>query len=390
MKRKLLLSILMLVFVASVLVACNSEQAPEGIKVTFDLQGGEYRTSTSAVEVYYNYPDGAKRVIKPLGDLSKKEVTRSKYDLVGWYKSISEDGTFDQADLWDFASDEIAADGSTTLYAGWKEKTNYSYTLYYRDETDPDKLVSLGKISVEENEPFYDLDGVSKRSGYTLLRYTESDGTVRGDDGAEGKRPSGETLNVDIICEYIKGTYTIVSTPDDFATAFGFANIYLTTDIDMNGRSLVLPTDIRNKNITGDKHHTVSNFSVLKLNNLGFMGKGELKADIENPDQKSFYGSMFRSMTNCNFDNVTFDNVSVRIAVAKGFETNNIYIAPLSAYVDKCNFNNVVVNYNVTYGTNVDETKVIKPTTADALFVSSDETTTVTSCTGTITYQQGE
>lgn len=112
MKRKLLLSILMLVFVASVLVACNSEQAPEGIKVTFDLQGGEYRTSTSAVEVYYNYPDGAKRVIKPLGDLSKKEVTRSKYDLVGWYKSISEDGTFDQADLWDFARDEIAADGS--------------------------------------------------------------------------------------------------------------------------------------------------------------------------------------------------------------------------------------------------------------------------------------
>lgn len=383
MRKKLILILLLLFVTATLLTACNGSNEPDGIKVTFELNGGTYRTSKLAVESYYTFGEGQKRLILPLGEQSKKDLERSGYNFVGWYTAVAEDGSVKESDKWDFDRDQIAQDGSTVLYAAWKKKVDYSYTLYYVDEVSGQPVL-LGSYAVDEDEEFFDYDELSLRSGYTLLGFTDPDGNIRGNDGADGECPSEEKQNVDIYCKYIKGEFTIVSTADQFVSAFGFDNIYLTADIDLKNKELTLPANIVDVTVTGDTVHKVSNFVVKKGNSLGKLGKESLQEDISDPSEQSFYASVFATMDNCKFDNVTFENVSIAIDVASGFESYGIYVAPLCASATNCTFTKVSVSLSVVFGSTVVADNITSSDSGN-LFVKSDSGTTVSGCTATLT-----
>ena len=401
MKKKTLLSVLLLALLACLFTACNAEGTPTGTKVTFNLEGGTYGLSQQAVEYYYNFAEGAKRLVKPLGSFGSTRLERSGYDFVGWYKTKNDDGTY--TDAWNFDKDEIAEDGSTQLYASWEKQKFYSYRLLYRNGAGED--VELGSYPVSENGIFNGTAGAAinyaNENNLTLVDYTTGspDGESRGYEGLSGTRPSGETLVVDVYCHFIEGRYTLVSTADAFKTAFASnKKMYLTTDIDLSGKSFVVRQSINNLEIRGNGH-TVSNLTVAVGNQLGYLSKDNLKDDINDDGGRAFYVTMSAEMKNCNISDLTFANVSFvgtansetgEIYGGEGdLQQYNIYLAALCGKASGCTFSNVTIGASADFGGGIDQSKIICAE-ANNLYLLADGTTTATDCAGTVVYQKGE
>ena len=89
------------------LTGCNTETIKkQNTAVIFDLNGGTYRSCTLPVTHYYEIVDGESSCIFDPQDLTKKEITRAGYDLVGWFRgSKSESGEITFGDQWKFESD---------------------------------------------------------------------------------------------------------------------------------------------------------------------------------------------------------------------------------------------------------------------------------------------
>lgn len=353
------------------------------------------------MEYYYNFAEGAKRLVKPLGSFGSTRLERSGYDFVGWYKTKNDDGTY--ADAWNFDKDEIAEDGSTQLYASWEKQKFYSYRLLYRNGAGED--VELGSYPVSENGIFNGTAGAAinyaNENNLTLVDYTTGspDGESRGYEGLSGTRPSGETLVVDVYCHFIEGRYTLVSTADAFKTAFASnKKMYLTTDIDLSGKSFVVRQSINNLEIRGNGH-TVSNLTVAVGNQLGYLSKDNLKDDINDDGGRAFYVTMSAEMKNCKITDLTFANVSFvgtansetgEIYGGEGdLQQYNIYLAALCGKASGCTFSNVTIGASADFGGGIDQSKIICAE-ANNLYLLADGTTTATDCAGTVVYQKGE
>lgn len=182
MKKKLLVTALMILSIACLLVACNNSTNYDGLtKITFEPEGGVYQNCTLPFYQYYDFKDGTTNLIREPLALSRKEFKKDGYTFVGWFKTRTEvDGKVTYSDMWDFATDKVGTDG-VTLYAGWKRNVTYLYNVCYVDEQGQTQIV--GSYDVSEGDEFDDYENyAAKRSGYTALVFADED-TRYMDDG---------------------------------------------------------------------------------------------------------------------------------------------------------------------------------------------------------------
>lgn len=391
MKKKILLTVLLLVFVASVLGACSGSVTPSGTKVTFCLEGGKYSNSEKNVEYYYNFADGAKRLIQPLGQVSKtgskKDVTRTNYNLVGWFVKDA-DGNYGKQ--WNFSADEIAADGTTVLYAKWERKKTYAYELIDFDTKQP-----VGTSKVDENAKLTAKNSIivkyTNDNECTLVDFVDKDGNSLGLDGSGITAPSGNVTTVTVYCKFIAGKYTLVSNASEFKNAFGKSNMYLTADIVFDGDEHVnFVAEVEDVIIAGNGHKVTNLNVVMDTTIVGALNGGIVDVKSDDADVKASYISMFATMSNCTIKDITFENV--RFGGTSDFEgegssyqivkpeTGNTYVAAVCGKATGCTFSNV----NVTVSATLKGFEETERAADGSLFLLADDATTTTNCHGSV------
>lgn len=338
MKKKLLIVLLVLGLVACLLVACNSSTNYDGMtKITYELEGGEYKNCNLPFYQYYDFKDGTTNLIRDPLVLSRKDVKRDGYTFLGWFKTRTEnDGKVTYSDLWDFATDKVGTDG-VTLYAGWKRNVVYLYNVCFVDEGGQTQILNTYEVS--EGDEFDDYEYyANKRDGYTALVFAD-DETGLVDEGyyldpdcttaVKGfKHPGGEEDNaVNVYVKYIEGEFELVRTANDLIGAKS-SNIYLMNDIDMGGKTLSFESY---KGIFEGNDHVVSNF-VVPYN----AGKDDLKGDYE------VHASLFGQLEDATIRNITFANA--KLTIEAGISTiKKIYFAPLCMSATNSTVENVSI-----------------------------------------------
>lgn len=346
MKRKVLVVALIMVALASLLVACNSSTNYDGMtKIVYELEGGSYMNCDLPVLQYYDFKAGSSNLIYDPTTLSRESVTKSGYNFLGWFKTKTGEGdTATYSGKWDFAKDKVGTDG-ITLYAGWELKVRYTYNVCYVDDNGEKQV--LGTYTVKEGEEFDDRKKfANKRSGYTA--YVHENGTLLNGgyyldaeftQPVEGyKHPGGDTdLAIDVYADYIKGEYTIVRSAKELEKAKS-SNIYLDADIDMNGKTLSF--DVYTKTFEGNGH-TISNFKLVY--NLSDAG---LQKNFDNDAQNAIYVCLFKGLTNSTVQNVNFKDVQLVIEGTYS-KAQYVYLAPLCMKATGATVKNVT--FELTY-----------------------------------------
>lgn len=323
------------------------------VKVTFHLEGGEYRNCEGTVNYYYDFKPGeSKRIKNPAaeknvstidGKFVDAEVKRDGFVLEGWYRNRTEtDGIVVYDGKWDFETDTVSGEG-VELYARWDPFVKYTYDICAFDEdgtpaTDDDgNYVVIGSYSVREGEAFSgDLLGYKdSRPGYTAVR-GEDDGWFYNADGTpwdnEFKHPGGEkSTAVPVFVHYVKGKFEFVSTKEEllsyckrapWSNAFNPVGISLRADIDLGGEEFTGFPDF-GAVFDGNKHK-ISNFK-LKYGNLKDDLKGDNDLDSEN---NQLHISLFGGLRNAEIKNVTFENITIEVSVPFA-NTKLVYVSPL-------------------------------------------------------------
>lgn len=356
--------------ISSVFVACSAGDKidTEGrASVVFELEGGIFQNCEGKVTHYYELPESGETLIYSPQELSSRDVTKTKNTFGGWFRTKS--GTGDGAtysDEWDFQVDKLTASG-LTLYAKWIPNVKQVYRVCYIDEKGETKV--LGSYNAVAGDKFDDwMNYAKKRNGYTPLSFTDKDGNAW---DADFEFPKVEDdYSVDVFVEYIKGRFTVVSTEAELTKALSrTANIYLTADIDMNGKKLNF------KNYAGTfigNGHTVSNFEVWY---------SALKDDVESAGGIT-YASILGNAEGATVENVTFANGVLNFKT-KLSTTTAIKIAPLSAVLTETTLTNVkvsglVINIEeLPSGYSEDKLSIL----TDALFFEIDEASKTEGCT---------
>lgn len=258
MKRNyLILAVILIAVLTLTLSGCGrEEQSLEGLYIaTFELQGGTLETPSSSVNTKINFANHPGTYVLDPCELNGYKLFRIGYVFTGWYT----DPSCTPSSKWDF--DTLLNQEQLTLYAGWKEAVNLTYTLYYVNEEGNE--VELGKYEVSSGEKFKDIKNYANtREGYTPFGYySDPECTVEWDDNF-AHPGQDEDLSVPVYVDYIEGRWTFVDTLSEFKNAISAGNnIYLTADIDCAGETLSLGTYGGELNGNG---FSVSNFTVKK------------------------------------------------------------------------------------------------------------------------------
>ena len=148
--KRIVCSIL-LVFSLLCLISCKEEENYDGqVMVTFHLEGGTYMNCTRPVVLYFDFQTGEDNYICSPTDLTRKEITKSGYDLAGWYRTKIENGDeVSYADPFDFENDKVDENG-ITLYALWEKKVKYAYNVCYYNSNN--ELIVLGTYNVKAGD----------------------------------------------------------------------------------------------------------------------------------------------------------------------------------------------------------------------------------------------
>lgn len=319
------LSVLVLMFCLFGLVGCEEENPYEGqVKVTFNLEGGKYHESGLSFINYYQYAEGEKHYIYDPQELSSKPVTKDSYSFGGWYQKKEEvDGKVIYSDPWDFENDEVQGE-ELVLYAKWNR---YTYVVCYKDEHG--NFIESGTYYVDEGEKFRDIKKFTNRSGYTLISYEQEDGSPL--DITSFTHPGDAQEKVFVICNYIKGIYSVVNNANELAKNKG-NNIYLNADIDMKGASLNFGD--YSKTFLGNGH-TISNFVISYSPQ-----KNDLIDDFTDPNEKSLVISIFGQTNGAVIQDLNIENVSVDVKTLLSL-TYKIYIAPVAVKLTNTTIKNV-------------------------------------------------
>lgn len=337
MKKRYLVIFLLLALMIVCLAACNGKDDYEGqAKITFELEGGDYNNCKLPVVHYYDIPEGQSAKISDMVALSKGELTRTGYQLEGWYTTKNANGTY--SNRWNFDSDTVRAGEELTLYANWEVPIRHSYVICYIDEETGNKEV-IDSISAQEGA-VCDLTRVAQRAqrdGYSIVDYLDADGNLWDENF---RHPGGEEdLAIEVYVKYIEGDYTVVKSADDLG---GYGNIYLARDIDMGGAKLNL-TSFTGGVIEGNGY-TISNF-VIDYS----AGRYDVVPDFYEQELKCVNISLFGTLENATINNVTFDNYSVDVSTSYS-GIDKIYVCPLSGTITGSTLNNVkAINFTFTY-----------------------------------------
>ena len=225
--------------------------------VTFKVNGGilNYGTSSTKTSVNFAYYPGT-YILDPSKDIPNYSISRSGYDFTGWYT----DEACTPSSKWDF---ETPFETPTlTLYAGWEKSIRHTYSVYYVDETSGEP-VKLGDYNALAGDTFSDWkDVASLRGGYTCVGYyADKELTTPWDDSFA--HPGGESdLDIPVYADYIEGEWELVSNYEQLKSSVLVGNVYLTADIDCEGKEFPVVTAF--SGIFEGNGYTVSNFKVNK------------------------------------------------------------------------------------------------------------------------------
>lgn len=328
--KRIVCSIL-LVFSLLCLISCKEEENYDGqVMVTFHLEGGTYMNCTRPVVLYFDFQTGGDNYICSPTDLTRKEITKSGYDLAGWYRTKIENGDeVSYADPFDFENDKVDENG-ITLYALWEKKVKYAYNVCYYNSNN--ELIVLGTYNVKAGDKFEDyLNYAANNWGNTALGYYDESGN---EWDTEFKHPGGETsLTVNVYVKYLEGEYLIAKSADDLGSLIAASkNIYLVNDIDLNGNNLCF------KNYRGHligNGYTISNFNL----NYG-AGRDDLIPDFEDEGKTSLCLSLFGKTKGAIIENVSFKDVTFKLNTTFKL-THKVYIAPLAVSMEDTKIKNV-------------------------------------------------
>ena len=351
-------SIILILCVLSALLfatgcSANTEYDFTGmVKVTFYLEGGEYRNCEGVVNYYYDFKPGeSKRIKNPAaeknvstidGKFVDSDVKRDGFVLEGWYRSKTEtDGAVAYEGKWNFETDTVTSEG-VELYAKWDPYIKYTYDICALDEsgapvTDADgNYLVLGSYIVKEGDGFAgDLLGYKdKRAGYTAVK-GEDGGWFYNADGTpwdeEFKHPGGEkSTAVPVFVHYMKGSFEFVYTKEELLSyckrapwnnAFNPIGINLRADIDLGGEEFAGFPNFAG--IFDGNGYKICNFK-LKYGNQ----KTDLKTDYDlDAENNQLHISLFGGLRSADIKNVTFENVQIKVA-APYAGTKLVFVSP--------------------------------------------------------------
>ena len=353
------------------IVGCGSEDDhSDKVKVTFELEKGEYKNCKFPIEHYYQKSDtNSITIYNPVtvgaDTNSNQEIIRAGYEFIGWFKTKS--GTEDNptySDLWDFATDKMTNDG-ITLYAGWQKIVKYRYNFCYYDENGVKQKLGYSETTPGEKLDFMDYDYYkTKRTGgvFTAIGAFHDDENETPWD-PNYTHPGDESVEVDVIIKYIQGRYAVVRTKEELK-ANRKQNIYLDADIDLGGEEFNF--EDYNHIFLGN-NHTISNFKIR------YSAKDE---DLD--EDKALRISLFGDMNNAEVRDVKFDNVQITIET-EYTKTKEIYVSTIGMNVTNTKISNVTFNGKVDYtilpeGFNIEENLIIM---TDKAVYQSDNTSVI-------------
>lgn len=368
MKRFRLFGIILISALAAVFaVGCAGSTAEykNNVRVVYELEGGVYKNSTRAVELYYGFTRGGEYAIKSVEDVTTVKIERSGYHIEGWYTSKTEtDGAVSYDGKWDFATDKVKVDengkvsyGGKTgednlvrLYARWSANVTYEYNVGYVDAEN--KYVKVGTVETEWGRSFgrakYEIAKLENdREGYTSLgRYYKYDAEAANGKGEEltddfAFEESKENVSLDIVVDYIEGNFRVVREAKDItsnASADKDKNkmLFLMNDVDFGGKTV----DFTIYNGVRGNGFTLSDFKVSVISYVG-----DKDGDPTAPDGSEAVRvevSLFGDMDGGEVTGVTFDNVKFEVR-ANNSKIEKIYFAPLAMRAKNTNFERAAI-----------------------------------------------
>lgn len=368
MKRFRLFGIILISALAAVFaVGCAGSTAEykNNVRVVYELEGGVYKNSTRAVELYYGFARGGEYAIKSVEDVTTVKIERSGYHIEGWYTSKTEtDGAVSYDGKWDFATDKVKVDengkvsyGGKTgednlvrLYARWSANVTYEYNVGYVDAEN--KYVKVGTVETEWGRSFgrakYEIAKLENdREGYTSLgRYYKYDAEAANGKGEEltddfAFEESKENVSLDIVVDYIEGNFRVVREAKDItsnASADKDKNkmLFLMNDVDFGGKTV----DFTIYNGVRGNGFTLSDF---KVSVTAYVGDKD--GDPTAPDGSEAVRvevSLFGDMDGGEVTGVTFDNVKFEVR-ANNSKIEKIYFAPLAMRAKNTNFERAAI-----------------------------------------------
>ena len=368
MKRFRLFGIILISALAAVFaVGCAGSTAEykNNVRVVYELEGGVYKNSTRAVELYYGFARGGEYDIKSVEDVTTVKIERSGYHIEGWYTSKTEtDGAVSYDGKWDFATDKVKVDengkvsyGGKTgednlvrLYARWSANVTYEYNVGYVDAEN--KYVKVGTVETEWGRSFgrakYEIAKLENdREGYTSLgRYYKYDAEAANGKGEEltddfAFEESKENVSLDIVVDYIEGNFRVVREAKDItsnASADKDKNkmLFLMNDVDFGGKTV----DFTIYNGVRGNGFTLSDFKVSVISYVG-----DKDGDPTAPDGSEAVRvevSLFGDMDGGEVKDVTFDNVKFEVR-ANNSKIEKIYFAPLAMRARNTNFERAAI-----------------------------------------------
>ena len=317
-KAYLILLALLVVALAALLPGCSSnvDELEGKYVVTFELNGGilDLKSTNVSTNINYAYEPGS-FIVDPTCAEWNYKLTRAGYTFTGWYTSEN----CAAGEKWDFATGKITTE-KLTLYAGWEKEIVYTYSVCY---VDGGNTQVLGEYKVKAGDKFEDYRKYAdKREGYTAIGYfADPECTTAWDFTTV--HPGGDVdTDVKVYVGFITGEWKIVDSYQSLKNAIGTGNIYLTCDIDCEGKELSF----------GDFNHVfegngfkISNFTVKKSG-------GALMPSV----------SLFQSLNaGAEIRNVSFENVNFQLF---GIEkATKIKVAALAKDGKDCIISNVSI-----------------------------------------------
>lgn len=327
-RKKLFLFLLVIIFFFS-LSGCKKAEERNGASAIFYLNGGTYNNNSNRIIYYYDaVTEGKETYIK---NMQTDKITRPGYVLEGWYRTMNEDGTFE--DKWDFEKDKMNHQG-INLYAKWIPDVSYAFELHCGDEVYMIELDNGYKNQEFSDDRFNYAKNYASANRLTLIGFSTSEEG----DSVEDKiiHPcEGESLTIKVYAKFIEGNYRVVRTASELVAALsGNYNIYLAADIDMKGMELNAETYTRH--FIGN-HHTISNFKVSadpsKVDTSDLLGDGT---------RGNLFVSIFNVLLNATVEDVTFKDVQY-IAEKDATRVQNVYIVPLAVKAENATIKNVQI-----------------------------------------------
>lgn len=375
MKRFRLFGIILISALAAVFaVGCAGSTAEykNNVRVVYELEGGVYKNSTRAVELYYGFARGGEYAIKSVEDVTTVKIERSGYHIEGWYTSKTEtDGAVSYDGKWDFATDKVKVDENgkvsyggksgednlVRLYARWAANVTYEYNVGYVDAEN--KYVKVGTVSTSAGSTFgrakYDIAKLENdREGYTSLgRYYKYDAEAADGKGEEltddfAFEESKENVSLDIVVDYIEGNFRVVRKASDIKSTDSGKNLtlYLMNDIDFgqydkDGNLKENGTiDLTAYNGVRGNGFKISNFKISVTSLIGTSDNDQFAPDGSEVVRVEI--SLFGDIDGGEVTDVTFDNVKFDVrAISSRIE--KIYFAPLSMRAKNTKFERVVL-----------------------------------------------